>query len=1299
MKLRPPNFRPYYLPLSTAVIVAALVGLYLLVWVPRNLEYLTQRNLRILGVMSDQVRAQIESFGTILSNIAKDASRVPVESRVDRIKEKLKLVPKLSVVDTPEVRHLPDDGGGKLDSMSLHVVFEKQKFSVHFDYRGRFPSQIPDSSWYSVHIHARSRMRDLVQSIVRRDEFDDILIVARTGRQRGSHKVVFQRDPGELRITDLDTLRDRHGGLLTLSDLVDRTQVHTVRLIGEDYKLFAQPSPIALRDGNGDDDPNSEKWLLLGLVRAQRLHAESRSVPHGYLVVLMFGVVAVILGIPILKIRFIGARDRLQFGDVVLFGLSLVILAGFVTILGLDLHSYLKLSGKLNEELEKFSHLIESHLEEEIDSASDMLAQLNDSLANRMDEFLLPDNVERPNIFKRADATETDILSEYPYFEMIFWADRCGKQVAKWSIREATTPLIEVQDRPYFQNVLKKRLWRHPDSGRRFVLQSIYSWTTGQNQVILAAPFAEQDPAASSGHSINGKTISILEGAVVSRFMSVIEPVIPAGFGFAIVDQRGQVLFHADSRRNLRENFFAECGQDGDLLASVVGRVKQSMNLRYLGSDHHVLVRPLEAFPDWTLVAFRDKEILGTLNVELLTTALVPFLVCLLEVALLVMMLWLFGSPRDRLRRRGWWLWPDPERKNHYLALILMLSLLMAAAVVGFFNLSRETNFYLAFLWPALSVVILFAVFRKHCPLSAPVPKWWHERPDVPLSYITVWFLAVILIAVLPALIFFRLAHNLEAEILIKHGQRSVASGLEARRDALEDDYRKVALNDSLTGFLEKRLTFQDTLDIYTSFFSNTTVDVRPGDSCAASSDVEGPHGLEDRLAAMMLLHNPITIEVRGLVHDASEDRRWVWQHAEDDRLVLHKRDYWQGQCLEISSVLPDLGILGNEDGKWLPLIPLGLAGLLGPGLFVLLVYTARRLFLTDLLNANPLAAADATESTLWLQIPAQRRAQLKEDIGFHFIDLAKRQPGGAEGWSFDNDELPEAKTIVLDHFDHDRGDPVLNTQKLVLLERLLHVHQRRVIILSHIHPWHFAVAEEMLERWRAVLKGLQRVFTLDPGNAEAFERRVMGCRSELAPALKRHERRRLSRLCDLVMSECRSAAQLQRIGESLLNEPSLPYLTDEQLVRLIRERAGAFYNTLWLACSSEERFVLLDIAYDGFVNYENETTVMRLMRSGLVVRQPEVRIFNESFRRFVLEERQILEALRWQKKGATSAWQRMRAPLILGLVGVLVFVFSTQPDVFKSTLSIVSAITAGIPALVKLISSLRFEASQAPKE
>ena len=117
---------------------------------------------------------------------------------------------------------------------------------------------------------------------------------------------------------------------------------------------------------------------------------------------------------------------------------------------------------------------------------------------------------------------------------------------------------------------------------------------------------------------------------------------------------------------------------------------------------------------------------------------------------------------------------------------------------------------------------------------------------------------------------------------------------------------------------------------------------------------------------------------------------------------------------------------------------------------------------------------------------------------------------------------------------------------------------------------------------------------------------------------------------------------------------------------------------------SPEEQLVLLQIAEEGLCNVKSSRVVRRLMARGLVTRRRNIRLVSETFRRFVLSDgvRPAAAALEGQ---SASTWDDVRIPFMAMLVATMAFFFTTQHELFNTTLGIVTGVAAGVPTLLKL--------------
>lgn len=75
------------------------------------------------------------------------------------------------------------------------------------------------------------------------------------------------------------------------------------------------------------------------------------------------------------------------------------------------------------------------------------------------------------------------------------------------------------------------------------------------------------------------------------------------------------------------------------------------------------------------------------------------------------------------------------------------------------------------------------------------------------------------------------------------------------------------------------------------------------------------------------------------------------------------------------------------------------------------------------------------------------------------------------------------------------------------------------------------------------------------------------------------------------------------------------------------------YYNDIWNALPTLERYLLYDLAKDGFLNIKNRNSLFSLMKKGLVVWRDRPTIFNYSFKNFIITSVSMNEALRLENK------------------------------------------------------------------
>jgi hypothetical protein len=147
--------------------------------------------------------------------------------------------------------------------------------------------------------------------------------------------------------------------------------------------------------------------------------------------------------------------------------------------------------------------------------------------------------------------------------------------------------------------------------------------------------------------------------------------------------------------------------------------------------------------------------------------------------------------------------------------------------------------------------------------------------------------------------------------------------------------------------------------------------------------------------------------------------------------------------------------------------------------------------------------------------------------------------------------------------------------------------------------------------------------------------------------------------------------------------------MSRKEQIREITERARPFYKAIWLRCSKEEKLTLIFIALDGFVSAEN-TELRHLIKRGLVLTEPRLRLMDEAFRHFVIAQCQVEDFRAWQQEGRSSLWETLRFPLMLLMLTLGIFLFTTQKDFFDSSIAIVTALGGGTAAILNLLGMFR---------
>ena len=169
--------------------------------------------------------------------------------------------------------------------------------------------------------------------------------------------------------------------------------------------------------------------------------------------------------------------------------------------------------------------------------------------------------------------------------------------------------------------------------------------------------------------------------------------------------------------------------------------------------------------------------------------------------------------------------------------------------------------------------------------------------------------------------------------------------------------------------------------------------------------------------------------------------------------------------------------------------------------------------------------------------------------------------------------------------------------------------------------------------------------------------------------------------------SELGALPELEAL-RGLLPQEGLGSTRKNAIDRLV-ERAFGAYMGIWDACTRNEKLVLVQLAAEAVINPKQESTVRGLLQRGLLVRDPGLRIFNESFARFIGQVQDPDEVKRWERTADGISWAHSRWVVLGFLMLALLFLWATQRELFNSTITFLTAAVVGLPGLVKVLSNL----------
>lgn len=1059
------------------------------------------------------------------------------------------------------------------------------------------------------------------------------------------------------------------------------------------YQRYCQPVPAP-----GAGAESDLHLALCGLVAVDRIGEESARVPLRRPRLLVLMLLLLVLFAPVLKVRYLGPRERIRMSDVRIIVICVFAASALATVgyLEMSLDEITRMN--IDRDLETLAEDIESHAREELFAAFGQLDGFRKAY-------------EDSDIWKTydpaKDSRNTTVYSHarlsYPFVSQLIVFDETGvniplHRVADGDLAHTAVPdyltdpkkslNLRITDRRYFTKAMKRELWtfRDGDSGKtekeaRFSFESLRSRATGKETAVLAVPVGS-DPNGGE----DPKAVALLSTVL----KSLIAPVLPGPYGFAVLNYRGAVTFHSDSWKNLQEDFLAEAAS-GRLESMVALRTGGHLSATYNGSKHRLYVRPLKDL-NWTLITFRDLSPTDALDAEVALVWAAYFTLYCLWLVAVAGVLWVLGVVD--LGGRLKWVWPNPalaEKYRYAGAACFVFAIVGAAWFLS--TSSATTRMVLLLATPLLALLVVRVIVRRPESSDASRAGRAVEIGSNGLnSYVFMLFGILTVVATQPAAVLFADAKMLGMTAMLKEEQHSYATEWRRLREKelakLGDSHPRCwgmyGIAYARGGCGEESLRTRATIDFGPPC---------PSRGGAAKMDFQRP---ASRFIASQLtdwvpaLSRPAPLLFSYAV-DWASNRSWEWLvdngslvYSSTGAVPKMRKSTEASKCFELESRLPsllDTNFVWPTSSYRLSVF-LAALFLVAVVLLVhrLLAWLVRQLLLVDVVTP-PSGTGPTTidPANLFLRnIEGEKIDELLDRPAVSCDFSALAEPGDWAKWL---DKLHGTDVVIVEHLGHHVRDDNWERAKLAFLESLLTSPGRSIAIISRRNPYERREAEradtveglkgssppsaEILVRWARVMAQF--------GRADWHQR------SDLPPG----------------KSTNGSVEQLVR-G---MTRSSLRAMLAEY-----RRRHESIYrhSEIWAECTEAERLALVQLVQTGFLNSNNPErgnpdVPRRLAERNLVTRDPAICLTDQEFEEFIERAVPPQRVVEWERAAGPSSWSQLRIPLFAGFLLAGGFVLILRPEIGTTAIGIVTALGGLSAVMFRLIATFGALGGKAP--
>ncbi|GGF83453.1 hypothetical protein [Alteromonas lipolytica] len=552
--------------------------------------------------------------------------------------------------------------------------------------------------------------------------------------------------------------------------VIEGTNFIDTQVSDNDFRVYVHPIMASSLTSAG------QELYLIGVIEKSAINQQKLKLSPTLLMWLILGLLFLIAITPLIKLRYISTTHAIARGDKSQIMLGIVVAIGIVTIGWIQELFFNYFETVKAQQLSILHREISNDFVQEVSTVLSIVQQATDDSCRRHRSPDQQNAVYDNQICQQSLTADSNAsaggLARKRIVETVAVINAKGQVSSDFPVLYSSEHLvfeqaIDLAKRNYVKAGLAGQFWQLTEPAgeatSNFFIQRVFNIEDGRKNAMLSIPFAagkfSAEPAPFSVEAYSQFRLSqtfssyqkmgfqkaeddtdqsepqlIIAG---TRFGSLVDRVMPNNFGFAVIDEAGNVLFHSDDSLSLIENFFTETNRNPELL--VASRHNQLasptlMKLDYKGSPHTVLIGPMQAedaaAPEhntipWRLVVFFNPESLQTNNMILVFMAVFLFMLVIIPA---------FAVMRYLMLQRFWQdiCYFDTQHLKRYKSYALIL---FATALC----LQYQTGVVLPFtsrlvMWAAACALIGLFLIRQFT-FDASYSSFW-RRPQT-------WLLAI----------------------------------------------------------------------------------------------------------------------------------------------------------------------------------------------------------------------------------------------------------------------------------------------------------------------------------------------------------------------------------------------------------------------------------------------------------------------------------------------------------------------------------------------------------------------------